>query len=135
MRLGLEARSGQWPAGNRCPAGTCRLTAGDWNPDSDHGLRVRRADHDLADAQVRRAVGDAVGLRRLALGVAAGAEHPPRLLARDGVEVPPEVGGDRVVGDVAHHPRDLAVLDLPEGIAAELAVVALLVDGIAAAPV
>src|SRR6185503_11448696 len=47
----------------------------------------------------------------------------------------PEIRGDRVVGDVAHHARDLAVLDLPEGIAAELAVVALLVDRIAAAAV
>src|SRR5262249_37338590 len=41
-------------------------------------LRVRRADHDLLDPDVRRAVRDAVRLRRLALGVAAGAEHPPR---------------------------------------------------------
>src|SRR6187455_1585882 len=95
---------------------------------SEAKLSVSRADHDLADAQVRRAVRDAVGLRRLALGVAARAEHLPRLLAGDRVEVAPEVRGDGVVGDVAHHPRDLAVLDLPERVAAELAVVALLVD-------
>ena len=56
-------------------------------------------------------------------------------LAGDGVEVLPEVGGDRVVGDVAHHPRLLAVLDLPERVAAELAVEALLVDRVAAAAV
>ncbi len=54
-------------------------------------------------------------------------------LPDDRVEVVPEVRGDGVVGDVAHHPRLLAVLDLPERIAAELAVVALLVDRVAAA--
>src|SRR6185295_13221733 len=90
---------------------------------------------DLLDPQPGRAVRDAVGLRRLALRVAAGAEHAPRLLAGDGVEVGPEVGRDRVVGDVGHHPRDLAVLDLPEAVAAELAVVALLVDGVTAATI
>ena len=51
------------------------------------------------------------------------------------VEVAPEVGRDRVVGDVGHHARLLAVLDLPERVAAELAVVALLVDRVAAAAV
>jgi len=49
--------------------------------------------------------------------------------------LPVEVGGDGVVGDVGHHPHLLAVLDLPERVAAELAVVALLVDRIAAAAV
>ena len=52
-----------------------------------------------------------------------------------GVEVLPEVGGDGVVGDVAQHARLLAVLDLPERVAAELAVEALLVDRVAAAAV
>src|SRR6187551_2262029 len=94
--------------------------------DIQHGLlRVSGADEDLADAQVGRAVRDAVGLRRLALGVAAGAVHLPGLLARDGVEVAPAVSGDRVVGPVADHPRLLAVLHFPERIAAELTVVAL----------
>ena len=50
----------------------------------------------------------------------------------DGVEVGPEVGGDGVVGEVGHHARLLAVLDLPERVAAELAVVALLIDAEAA---
>src|SRR5262245_56663140 len=50
-------------------------------------LRVRRADHDLLDADVRASVRDAVGLRRLPLGVAAGAEHLPRLLIADEIEV------------------------------------------------
>src|SRR5262245_54598394 len=51
------------------------------------------------------------------------------------VEVAPEVGRDRVVRHVRHLTRDLAVLDLPENVAAELAVVPLLVDRVAAAAV
>ena len=98
-------------------------------------LAVRRADHDAADAAPRRAVRRVVDLHRLPLRVAGGAEHLPRFLARRRVEVLPEVGGDRVVGDVAQHARLLAVLDLPERIAAELAVEALLIDRVAAAAV
>src|SRR5262249_5725596 len=98
-------------------------------------LRVRRADHDLLDPDVRRAVRDAVRLRRLALGVAAGADHPPRAAIPEQIEIRPEIGGDRVVGDVGHHPRHFAVLDLPEAVAAELSVVALLIDRITAASV
>ena len=67
--------------------------------------------------------------------LAAGAEHLPVLRPGHGIEVLPEVGRDRVVGDVGHHARLLAVLDLPERVAAELAVVALLVDRVAAAAV
>src|SRR4051812_36241648 len=104
-------------------------------PDYQISSCVRRPDHDLLDPDVRRAVRDAVGLCRLAFGVAAGAEHLPRLLAADQIQVGPEVSGDRVVGDVGHHPRDLAVLDPPKAVAAELAVVALLVDRVAAAAV
>ena len=59
--------------------------------------------------------------------------HLPRLRAGDGLEVAPEVGRDRVVGDVGDRARLLAVLDFPERLAAELAVVALLVDRVAAA--
>src|SRR5690606_36854100 len=53
----------------------------------------------------------------------------------DGIEVGPEVGGDGVVGHVGDHAGDAAVLDLPEDVATELAVVALLVDRVAAAAV
>ena len=61
--------------------------------------------------------------------------HLVLVRAREPVEVAPEVGGDRVVGDVSHRPRDLAVLDLPEDVTAELAVVALLIDRVAAAAI
>src|SRR5258708_241939 len=56
----------------------------------------------------------------------------PCLGRSDRIEVRPEVGGDRVVGEVGHHARLPAVLDLPERVAAELAVVALLIDAEAA---
>ena len=56
----------------------------------------------------------------------------PRFGGADGIEVCPEVGRDRVVGEVGHHPRLLAVLDFPERVAAELTVVTLLVDAEAA---
>src|SRR5690348_1152884 len=73
-------------------------------------LRVSRAHHDPLDAQVGRAVRDAVDLRRLPFGVAAGAVHFPLLRPGQRVEVAPKVGGDRVVGDVGHHASLLAVL-------------------------
>ena len=73
---------------------------------------------------------NAVRLRRLTLRIAAGAMHLP--LVRHRVQVAPEVRRDRVVRHVRALARDLAVLDLPEDVAAELAVVPLLVDAVAA---
>src|SRR5207245_1369024 len=90
-------------------------------------LLVCSTHHDLLDPDVRRAVRDAVGLRRRTLRVAARAEHLPRLLAVDEIQVRPEVGRDRVVGDVGPHARHLGVLALPEAVAAELDVVPRLV--------
>src|SRR3954469_10781985 len=58
----------------------------------------------------------------------------PRFLWPDGVRVRPEGGGDGVVGEVGHHARLLPVLDFPERVAAELSVVALLIDAEAALP-
>src|SRR6476660_8923213 len=95
-------------------------------------LLERRPHHDLLDPHPRRAVRHALALRRLALGVATDAELLPVLRAGDRVEVAPEVRRDRVVGDIGHRAHLLAVLDLPERAAAELAVVALLVDRITA---
>src|SRR5688500_340689 len=115
-------RSARWRAWWGRRAGTGRTTA-------RRGRRmVGGAERDRLDSQPRRAVRDRVRLRRLSLGVAAGAAHLPLVLAGDRVEVGPEVRRVRVVGDVGHHPRLLAVLDLPAAVAAELAVVALLVD-------
>src|SRR5688572_29236014 len=74
-----------------------------------------RSNHDVADEQPRRSMRDAVGLRGLPFGVAAGAVH--LVLAREAVEVGPEIGGDRVVGHVGDGACDLTVFDLPENVA------------------
>src|SRR5262245_4163481 len=96
----VKGRNGPWPGRSGRTSPTIRS-------------RVRSADHDLLDSDVRRAVRDAVGLRRLALRVTARAEHLPRVLAADQIQVGPEVGRDRVVGHVRDHQRDLAVLYFP----------------------
>src|SRR6516225_4586874 len=96
------------------------------------GLLERRPNHDLFDSHPGRTVRDALALGRLALGVAAKAELLPVFPAGNRVEVAPEVGRDRVVGHVRDRADFLAVLDLPERAAAELSVVALLIDRVAA---
>ena len=63
---------------------------------------------------------DAVRLRWLTLRVATRAVHLPLFRAGDAVEIRPEVGRDRVVRHVGHLTGDLAVLDFPEDVAAEL---------------
>src|SRR5690606_20535807 len=98
-------------------------------------LRIRRADHDAPDEHRRRAVRRAVRLDGLALGIAAHAVVLPRLGWTHRVEIGEEVRRDRVVGEIGHHAGLLAVLDFPERVAGELAVVALLVDAEAALPV
>src|SRR6478672_1103874 len=100
-----------------------------------YSLLKSSSEHELRDLAGRSAVRDVLRLRGLALRVAAGAEHLPRRLIADRHEAAPEIRRDRVVGHVRQLARDLAVLDFPEAIAAELAVVALLVDRVAAAPV
>ena len=78
---------------------------------------------------------DAVGLRRLTLGVAAGAVHLPFFRSRDVHQSLPEIGSNGVVGHVGALTRDFAVLDFPEDMSAELAVVPLLIDGVRATTV
>src|SRR5678816_3946512 len=65
------------------------------------------------------------------------ADRAPELvggLAAEHVERLPELRRFRLVGDVAQLRRDLPVLDFPEGLAAELEVVALVIDRVAAVP-
>ena len=54
--------------------------------------------------------------------------EPVGALAAEERQRVPEVRRPRLIGDVAQHARPLAVLDLPEHLAAELEVVALLID-------
>src|ERR1039458_3017851 len=82
----------------------------------------------LAEARRRTAVADRVDLLRLTLAVVGRAPLLPIAGSGDQVERLPEVGSARLVGDPRNHPLLLAVLDLPKGVAAELEIVALLVD-------
>src|SRR5687768_9000578 len=71
---------------------------------------------------------DRVDLCRFALAVVERAAEPIAGLAAEPVARAPEVSGARLIGDVAQHPSHFAFLDLPEGLATELEVVALLID-------
>src|SRR5688572_2119725 len=93
-------------------------------------LRLRRSiqNVDLAEPRDRTTVTDCVRLTRFALAVVeAAAEfvccHPAQRIA--GI---PEVGSPGLVCDVPYHSTDLTILNLPEGLAAKLEVVALLID-------
>src|SRR5688572_3223994 len=71
---------------------------------------------------------DRVRLRRLALSII---EARPELIAlrpADHVHCVPEIGGPHLVRNILQHAGDLAVANLIKDLAAELRVVALLVD-------
>src|SRR6202041_1274086 len=70
-----------------------------------------------------------VDLLRFALAIEETAKLLPIRRSCDAVARAPEVAGFRLVSHAGNHPRLLAALDLPERIAAELEVVALLVNG------
>ena len=80
-------------------------------------------------------VAHGVDLSGLALAVGVETDVFPESLAADAVAGGPEVRRAALVGDVGDHAADLSALDLPERVAAELEVVALLVDRIRAAAV
>src|SRR4029078_5660551 len=94
----------------------------------------RIEDVDLGEAGDRAAVADRVALHRLSLAVAERAAELIRGAAAQHVERLPELRRVRLVGDVAQLRRDLPVLHLPEGLPAELEVVALVIDRVAAVP-
>src|SRR6188474_2681978 len=91
--------------------------------------------HDFPNQTRRRPMRRVIRLHRLPFRVAGEPMVLPGFRRTDGIEVRPEVGRDGVVGEVGDHPCLLAVLDFPERVAAELAVVALLVDAEAAGAV
>ena len=66
----------------------------------------------------------------LALAVSVKADVFPESRPADTVAGRPEVRRTALVGDVANHATDLPSLDFPEGVAAELKVISLLVDRI-----
>ena len=84
------------------------------------------------EARDRAPVADRIDLARLALAVGERAAELVGALAAEHVARLPELRRVRLVGDVAQLRRDLALLHLPERLAAELEVVALVVDAVAA---
>src|SRR4051794_16702604 len=96
---------------------------------------VRENNVDAAEARGRTAVADRVDLRRLALGVAGGAVLPPIGGSGGAVAGLPEIRRARLVTHARDHAAFLAALDLPEGVAAELYVIALLIDRVTAAAI
>src|SRR3954449_13105256 len=95
-------------------------------------LSPRVDDVDVAEAARHAAVAHRVDLAGLALSVEEAGAHLVALAAADHVHGVPEVGRAHLVGNVLQLAHDLAALDLIEELAAELRVVALLVDGEAA---
>src|SRR5580765_7725384 len=85
-------------------------------------------DIDLAETCRAAAVTDAVDLGGFALAVVGRAVLLVVSRSGDGVAGLPEIGGASLIGDARDHSRLLPLLDFPEGVAAELEVVALLID-------
>src|SRR5438552_98249 len=69
-----------------------------------------------------------ISLRRLAFAVVRCAIHFVSRLSPEAVTGVPEISRARLVGDIAQHLTELAIFDFPEGLSAELKVVALLID-------
>ena len=93
-------------------------------------MLVGEDDVDLAEAGGGAAVADGVDLGGFAFGVAGGAVLTPVGGAGGGVAGLPEVGGAGLVGDAGEHAAFFPAFDFPEGVAAELEVVAPLIDAV-----
>ena len=88
----------------------------------------RDADLHVAEARGERAVRDVRALARLALAAVRQPVQPPGVRSGDRVERAPELRRDAGVRRVAQHAPELAVLDLPRDLRAELEVEPLVVD-------
>src|SRR5260370_27162740 len=84
---------------------------------------------DLPESRRRTAMADSIDLPRLPLAVIGRAPLRPIARAGDAVAGLPQIRGARLIGHARNHPLLFASLDRPKRIAAELEVVALMVDG------
>src|ERR1700722_14415944 len=84
---------------------------------------------DLAESRRRAAMADGVALSRFTFAVAWRAELLPVALSGDAVAGMPEIGSPRLISHARKHAALLSAFDLPEGIAAKLKIVALLING------
>src|SRR5512143_3614798 len=87
------------------------------------------ADGDSPKARRTGAVAGAHGLHGLSLAAVGRAPERPVVAGADGIPGIPELGGDAGIRGVLEHAAELAALDLPSDLGAELEVVALVVDG------
>src|SRR5580658_4276550 len=86
-------------------------------------------DLDVVESGWARSVAGADHLFRLSLAAVGHAPQRPMISSGDGRAGVPELGGDTAVGRILQHAHALAVAKLPRDFAAELEVVALVVDG------
>ena len=85
-------------------------------------------DVDLPKTRDWAAVAYCVGLRRLPFAVVGRAVKLVRVGSAQSVAGAPEIRRSRLVCDIPQHLAELAVFDFPEGLAAELEIVTLLID-------
>src|ERR1043166_2701464 len=85
-------------------------------------------DLDLAKTRRARAVAGAHHLLGLPLAAVGNTPQGPMPAVRDGDALVPELGGDAAVAGILQHAHAAAVVDLPSDLAAELEVVALVID-------
>src|ERR1700728_3535818 len=90
---------------------------------------IRGSHLDIVEARGAGAVAGADHLLGLSLAAIRNAPQHPMIAIGDGGAGVPKLGGDPAVGRVLQHARAFAVLDLPGDLAAELEVVALVIDG------
>src|SRR5262249_6825633 len=96
---------------------------------------LRAQDVDPAEQRRRATVAHGIALARLSLAVVGEPIVLPESLPGDRGARAPEVLRLALIRHVGQHPRLLPTLDLPEGISAELEVVALLIDRVGTAAI
>src|SRR5205085_5086389 len=89
---------------------------------------IRTADSHIAESCGRSAMAGAHHLLGLAFAAIGRTPQGPSIARADGVHGVPEIGGDAGVRRILEHASEFAVLDLPADLAAELKVVALVVN-------
>src|SRR5437899_1841401 len=84
---------------------------------------------DLAESGYRAAMADRIGLGRLAFAIVGRTVDFVGGLSAQAIAGVPKIGGAGLVSDVAQHCAHFSFFDLVKGLAAELEIVSLLIDG------
>src|SRR5437867_734722 len=83
---------------------------------------------DLTETGNGTAMAYRINLLRLAFAIVGRAVQFISGFSAQTVTGPPEIGRARLIGDVAEHLADFAFFNFPKGLAAELKIIALLID-------